>query len=54
MTLFGTTKWLNLNMGFWVSMAVVILIVIIMNVVFWRMKSHLKKQHCGKHKKVLQ
>ena len=32
MTLFGTCEWLGLNMGFWVSMAVVLLIVILMNV----------------------
>ncbi len=38
MTLFGTTQWLGLDVGFWVSMAVVILIVIIMNVVAWGMK----------------
>ena len=38
MTLFGTTKWFGLNIGFWVAMAVVLLIVIIMNVVFWSMK----------------
>ena len=28
MTLFGTCEWLGLNMGFWVSMAAVLLIVI--------------------------
>lgn len=38
MYLFGTTNLFGLNMGFWVSMAVVLLIVIIMNVVFWVMK----------------
>ena len=38
MTLFGTTEWLGLNIGFWVSMAVVVLIVIVMNIVFWSMK----------------
>lgn len=38
MTLFGTTEWLGLNIGFWVAMAVVLLIVIVMNVVFWTMK----------------
>lgn len=38
MTLFGTTEWLDLNIGFWVSMAVVVLIVIVMNIVFWSMK----------------
>lgn len=35
MKIIGTTEFLGLNMGFWVSMAVVALIVIIMNVVFW-------------------
>ena len=35
MTLFGTTEWLGLNIGFWVSMAAVALIVIVMNVIFW-------------------
>lgn len=38
MSIFGTTEWFGLNMGFWVSMAVVLLIVIIMNLVFWKMK----------------
>ena len=38
MTLLGITEWLGLNIGFWVSMAVVVLIVIVMNVVFWGMK----------------
>ncbi|HAU5239976.1 TPA: hypothetical protein JD121_09180 [Clostridioides difficile] len=38
MTLFGTTEWFGLNIGFWVAMAVVLLIVIVMNVVFWSMK----------------
>ena len=34
-SLFGDCEWLGLNIGFWVSMAVVIGIVILMNVVFW-------------------
>lgn len=38
MTLFGTTEWLGLNMGFWVALAAVLLIVILMNVLFWSMK----------------
>ena len=38
--LFGTTEFLNLNIGFWVSVFVVFLIVIIMNVVFWSMKPY--------------
>ena len=36
--LFGSTELLGLNMGFWVSMAVVALIVIVMNIVFWGIK----------------
>ncbi len=43
MKLFGMTEWLGLNMGFWVSMAVVVLIVIIMNLVFGGMKPQEKK-----------
>lgn len=34
-TLFGTTDWLGLNIGFWVGMAAVVLVVVAMNVVFW-------------------
>ena len=46
MTLFGSADWLGLNMGFWVSMAVVALIVVVMNVVFWGMKP--RKKAAGK------
>lgn len=42
MTLFGTTELLGLNMGFWVSISVVALIVVIENIVFWRIKPHEK------------
>lgn len=38
MNLFGMTELLGLDMGFWAAMAVVALIVIAMNVVFWSMK----------------
>ena len=38
MSLFGTCECLGLNIGFWVSMAVVVIIVILINVVFWSMK----------------
>ncbi|MCI6675779.1 MAG: hypothetical protein MSG78_02550 [Clostridiales bacterium] len=38
LTLFGRTDIWGLDMGFWVSMLVVILIVVIMNIVFWNMK----------------
>lgn len=36
--LFGTTTLWGLDMGFWVSMGVVVLTVILMNLVFWSMK----------------
>lgn len=36
--LFGTSEWLGLNMGFWAANGVVLIIVVIMNVVFWSMK----------------
>ena len=49
MTLFGTADLLGLNMGFWVSMAVVALIVIVMNVVFWGMKP--RKKATGESKR---
>lgn len=38
MDLFGTTSFWGINMGFWAAMAVVLLIVILMNVVFWSLK----------------
>ncbi len=37
-SMFGTQEWLGLNMGFWVSMAVVCVVVLIQNIVFWTMK----------------
>ena len=40
MTLFGTTEWLGLNMGFWAAMAAVALLVCVMNLVFWNRKPH--------------
>ena len=38
MSLFGTATLLGLNMGFWLAMFVVIVIVILMNVIAWGMK----------------
>ena len=43
MDMLGATEWLGLSMGFWVSSAVVSLIVVIMNVVLWNMKPLSKK-----------
>ena len=53
MTVFGTTHWLGLDLGFWASLAVValivvamiaavFLIVVLMNAVFWGMKPQKK------------
>lgn len=42
MNLFETTEFLGIDMGFWVAMAVVLLIVILMNVVFWSMKPKMR------------
>lgn len=36
--LFGTTSFWGIDMGFWVAMAAICLIVILMNAVFWGMK----------------
>lgn len=44
MKMFGTTELFGLNMGFWVSMTVVLMIVILMNAVFWNMKSKGRKE----------
>ena len=42
MTLFGTVDLLGLNEGFWVSMVVVALIVVVMNAVFGGMEPRKK------------
>lgn len=44
MNLFGRTQWLGINMGFWVGLAAVLLVVLVMNVVFWSMKPAKKNQ----------
>ena len=36
--LFGTASFLGIDMGFWVGMAAVCLMVILMNIVFWKAK----------------
>lgn len=40
MKLFGTTTWLGINMGFWVSMGITAVVVILMNLVFWNQKPY--------------
>lgn len=48
MRLFGTTTFLGLDMGFWVSMGIVAFIVLVMNVVFWGMKPGKQTGDSGK------
>lgn len=40
--LFGTTEWHGIDLGFWVAMAAVIILVIGMNFLFWKQKPHTK------------
>lgn len=47
-SLFGRTSLCGIDMGFWAALATVLLIVILMNVVFWSMKP---KDHDGEHRK---
>ena len=41
--LFGTTTFLSLDIGFWVSMGISLLVAILMNIVFWSMKPYKKE-----------
>lgn len=41
--LFGRTELFGLNMGFWAAMAVVVVLVLAMNIIFWSMKPKNKK-----------
>ena len=36
--LFGTTVWMGLDIGFWVSMGISLLVALLMVVVFWAQK----------------
>ena len=38
MSVFGTAELHGLNIGFWVSMAIVAVVVLVQNIVFWTMK----------------
>ena len=38
--IFGTTTWANIDIGFWLSMGISLIIAIIMNIVFWSMKPY--------------
>ena len=50
MKLFGTTTWLHVDIGFWVSMGISLLVAIIMVIVFWSMKPY-QAEKSGKHRK---
>lgn len=41
--LFGTNELLGINMSFWVSITICVLVVIIMNAVFWSLKPQAKE-----------
>ena len=41
--LFGTTTWLGVDIGFWISMGVSLLVAILMVIVFWGAKPCKKK-----------
>ena len=48
MKLFGTTTWLHVNIGFWVSMGISTLVAITMVIIFWNMKPCKKTENQGK------
>lgn len=51
--MFGTSTFMGLDMGFWVSLGVVIIIVILMNIIFWTVKPKDAKKIINKgHKKL--
>ena len=37
-SMFGTTTWLGIDIGFWISMGISILVAILMVIVFWSLK----------------
>ena len=52
-TLFHTTKWLGIDIGFWVSMGIALFIAILMNLVFWSLKPINEKSKKKKKKDVI-
>ncbi|WP_455577297.1 hypothetical protein [Anaerosinus sp.] len=37
-TLFNCTELLGIDMGFWVSLAIILIVVVVMNITFWNIK----------------
>lgn len=42
--LFGTTTWLNIDIGFWISMGASALVAILMVIVFWLQRPYQTKE----------
>lgn len=38
LSLWGTTEFLGVDMGFWMAMAMIVLIVIVMNLMAWSLR----------------
>lgn len=51
--LFTTTSFLGIDIGFWIGMSVVLLIVILINVVFWSMKPKKRSRQNKDHTRAL-
>lgn len=47
MDLFGRTSFCGIDMGFWVALSAVLLIVVLMNVVFWGMRPKEDREAAG-------
>ena len=47
--LFGRTEFFGIDMGFWVAMAAVLLLVLLLNVLFWGMKPK-HRPPCGENR----
>lgn len=51
MKLFGTTSFWEIDMGFWAAMAGIVLIVFLMNAVFWGLKPKSKSDSAYQHER---
>lgn len=47
MDLFGRTSFCGIDMGFWVALSAILLIVVLMNVVFWGMRPKEDREAVG-------
>ena len=44
LNVFHTTTWFGVDVGFWISMGISLLVAILMNVVFWSLKPKIKNK----------